>query len=80
LRKLLSARPSLEIRQRVQTLLTAIPAEERFAIRSVRVLEQIATPETRKLLEDLAAGEARARLTEEARLALTRLRRQGTSR
>ena len=42
------------------------------------VLEQINTPEARKLLEELSKGAAGAKLTEEAKTALDRLAAQGS--
>src|SRR5262249_9059558 len=44
--------------------------------RALEVLEHAGTPEARRLLEDLAQGIAEARLTREARAALTRLNRR----
>jgi hypothetical protein len=42
-------------------------------VRAVEALELISTKEARALLEELASGEPRARLTEEARSSLRRL-------
>jgi hypothetical protein len=44
-------------------------------LRSIEVLELIGTTEARQVLEQLAAGKAEARVTQEARAALARLRR-----
>jgi hypothetical protein len=43
-------------------------------LRAVEVLERIATSEARRLLADFAAGAAAARLTEEAKASLKRLK------
>jgi RNA polymerase sigma factor (sigma-70 family) len=45
-------------------------------VRAVEALEQAGTPEGRRLLEDLAGGEAEAPLTREARAALDRIPRK----
>jgi hypothetical protein len=42
----------------------------------VEVLERINTPESRKLLEELAGGEPEARLTQGAKAALARATRK----
>jgi hypothetical protein len=44
------------------------------AVRAIEVLERLRTPEARRLLEGLAAGNADARLTVEAQAALRRMR------
>lgn len=45
-------------------------------LRAVEVLEQIDTPEARRLLAELAQGAAAARLTQEAKAALERLEKR----
>jgi hypothetical protein len=45
-------------------------------LRAVAVLEQTGTPEARQVLEALRQGPAEARLTREAKAALTRLARR----
>jgi hypothetical protein len=80
LKKALDNPPSLEVRKRAQRLLrrldpTEMPAEELVAVRGVQTLEYMATPEARRLLEQLARGSAGLRLTEEAGDALRRLAR-----
>ncbi len=78
LRKARAGNTSLEMRRRIDDLLeklahgTLTPDELR-AVRSVEVLERIATPEARALLHSLAKGAERAPLTQEARRALARL-------
>jgi hypothetical protein len=78
LRQALEGKPSLELRRRVQAVLEHLrgPVTQPEMLRSLRavaVLEDIATPEARRLLEELAAGAAEARLTREAKAALRRL-------
>jgi hypothetical protein len=48
----------------------------RRALRATAVLEDLATPAARKLLEELAAGAPEARLTRDAQAALARLGRR----
>lgn len=69
----------LEARQRVDKLLAGLRGpvtspEKLRAIRAVEALEYIGTAEARKLLERLAQGAPAARLTQEARESLDRLR------
>jgi WD40 repeat protein len=78
LRKALRSRPSLEVKQRVETLLqelrkTELPAEMLRGLRAVRVLEHAKTPGARRLLDALAGGDADDRLTGAAKAAVTRL-------
>jgi hypothetical protein len=74
LRKVLAGRPSLEVRQRVKLLVEKWTGANRLRkLRAVEVLENIASPEARQLLEKLAGGAADARLTQEAKEALARL-------
>jgi WD40 repeat protein len=80
LRVALEGKPSPEVRRRARELLRALPAgphgptaKEMRASRAVQALEQIGTPEARRLLEALAKGAAEARLTREAAAALGRL-------
>jgi hypothetical protein len=78
LRRALEARPSAEVRQRIERLLerpegSALPAGELGTWRALEVLEHIGTAEARRVLEKLAAGDAGARPTEGAKAALQRL-------
>jgi hypothetical protein len=78
LRQALEARPTLEVRQRIQRLLdrrNRLPAEELRLLRGVEVLERMGTKEARALLGVLAKGAAGARLTRDAQAALRRLGR-----
>jgi WD40 repeat protein len=75
--------PSLEQRQRIEGLLKLIvdlrsrPTGDRLrALRAVQVLEQIATPQARQLLQVLARGAVGAMTTREALAALTRFERK----
>jgi WD40 repeat protein len=72
----LAGQPSLEVRRRLEQLLETLsgsPAEQAFRVRAVEVLEQIGSPEARRLLEMLAGGVPEARLTREAKASLQRL-------
>lgn len=79
LRAAVAKSPSLEVRRCVQQLLEKF---ERFppspkqlqALRAIEVLEHLATLETRRLLTSLAKGATDARLTQEAKATLERLR------
>jgi hypothetical protein len=71
---------SLEAGRRIKHLMDRIrdqrktPSAERIRVlRAVEVLEQIGTPEVRRLLTDLAGGAPKARLSEEAKASLERL-------
>jgi RNA polymerase sigma factor (sigma-70 family) len=78
LRKALDGKPSQEMRTRIEHLLDKfhgpIEAPETLrAIRAVEALEQIGTPEARRVLEALSKGAEGARQTQEARGALGRM-------
>jgi hypothetical protein len=87
LRAALRAKPTLEQRRRIEMILTALQeevqregsrppsVEELRQLRAVIVLEQIALPEARRLLEQVAQGPESARWTRQARAALTALPR-----
>jgi RNA polymerase sigma factor (sigma-70 family) len=84
-REVFAGKPSAEVRKQLEALqdtspLPVRPGEELRGIRAAAVLEQVGTPEARRLLEALAAGAPEARLTREAKAALARLaRRPGTA-
>jgi WD40 repeat protein len=70
---------SAEARRRVEDLLEAVrrselPPEDVRHLRAVQILEKIGSPEARRVLEGLAAGAPRARLTLDAHAALRRMR------
>jgi RNA polymerase sigma factor (sigma-70 family) len=78
----LKAPATLEVRRRLETLLTewSLPTprttDDLRQLRAVTVLEYLGTPEARQLLEELAGGAPEARLTQEAHDAhMRRLRR-----
>jgi hypothetical protein len=78
LKNALVEKSSLELRQRIDGLLGKLRGpvtrpEMMRAVRAVAVLEDVATPQARKLLEALSKGAPEARLTQEAKTALTRL-------
>jgi WD40 repeat protein len=70
-------KPSLEVRRRLQQILEAqeTAPESLRAVRAVEVLEWIATPNARRLLDELAKGADDARLTREAVAARNRIRK-----
>ena len=77
----LAEKPALEVRQRIEGLLQkqrgpVTKPEKLQALRAVAVLEDIATPEARQLLETLARGEPEARVTQEAQTSLGQLARR----
>jgi WD40 repeat protein len=81
LEEVLAGEPSLEVRRRIEPLLDA-PAMRRWSpemvrqLRALYALELIGTAEARRLLERVADGLPEARLTQEAKAALQRLRRK----
>lgn len=79
LREALANKPSPEVRRRVEVLLAHIENEHRGIIRTVEVLEYIATPGARELLRSLAQGAPEARLTQEAKASLDRLAKSSAS-
>jgi WD40 repeat protein len=79
LRQALAAKPGLEMRRRVEGLLEGsrgpVPSPRRLReVRAVVVLERCGDAGARELLRSLAAGLPGARLTQEAKAALARLR------
>jgi RNA polymerase sigma factor (sigma-70 family) len=78
LEKALEEKPSLESRRRILALLQRLrrpvaDAETRRGLRALAVLEDIGSPEARKVLELMATGLPAARLTQEAKESLERL-------
>jgi hypothetical protein len=81
LRTALQQQLSPEVRRRVGQLLEKLESNTKLpAVRAIEVLERIATPEARQLLDVLAKGAPGARLTGEAKSALERLNRRATAR
>ena len=80
LRRALSGRPSLEVRRRVEAILEHIErtrtAQQLQELRALEVLEHIGTAEARDFLEELGKGVADARLTQEAKASLARLKKR----
>jgi WD domain, G-beta repeat len=69
---------SPESRRRIEQLLAnltnkPLSGEPLRTVRALAVLEHVGTPEARRLLQELAAGESRAWLTQEAKASLERL-------
>jgi len=82
LSKALDDASSLEVRHRLEALLTQceeITVLRKQQLRSVTALEWIGSPEAVKLLRELAEGAPQARLTMEARGALKRLMTSGAA-
>jgi hypothetical protein len=78
LRETLQAKPSLEMRQRVESLLKKLEGpitlpKKLQTLRAIWVLERIGSGEARQLLEVLATGSSIARETLDAQAALERL-------
>jgi RNA polymerase sigma factor (sigma-70 family) len=78
LRQTLANNPSLEMRKRMQAILARLRGpvkqpELLQALRAVAVLEDIASPEARRLLQELTKGTPASRLTREATASLERL-------
>ena len=81
LHQMLQGAPSLEVRRRGELLLdhlTGVPPtpEQLRELRALEVLERLASPEARAVLQALAHGAPEAALTQEARAALWRLDRR----
>jgi RNA polymerase sigma factor (sigma-70 family) len=79
LRQALAGRPPLEARRRIENLLRGLERQSVGLLRGIEVLEWLNTAEARELLRVLAAGERKARLTQEAKEALARLSRRRPS-
>jgi WD40 repeat protein len=79
LRKALAAQPSVEARRRLEDVrrrLESSPSAEGLrSLRAVEALERIGTPKAQVVLQKLAAGAPEARLSQEARASVERLRR-----
>ncbi|MHB1422168.1 MAG: WD40 repeat domain-containing protein [Gemmataceae bacterium] len=77
LRKKLAEKPTLEVRRRIEPVLSQLEpsanVERLRALRAVQVLEYTATPEAHQCLETLASGLSEAQLTRQAKAALRRL-------
>ncbi|MHB1422290.1 MAG: sigma-70 family RNA polymerase sigma factor [Gemmataceae bacterium] len=74
LREALKAKPSLEIRRRIEAILEKLAAAPRLRfLRALEVVEHIATPEARQLLESLSQGTAELWPTRDAKASLARL-------
>ena len=82
LRKALEGKPSLEMRRRVEALLSDLPCQTAMTpaalrqLRSIQVLEQIGSPAARQILPSLSQGAPAAPATRDAVAALQRLRRR----
>lgn len=77
--KLLADKPALEVRQRVDTLLTKLEkqpleltADQLRTLRAIAVLERVDNVAARQLLKELAQGDQSSLVTQEAAAALAR--------
>jgi WD40 repeat protein len=80
LRAASEAKPSPEVRRRLEQLLAEAddwPADLLRPWRALEILEQIGTPQAREVLEALSQGAPAARLTQQAKAALARRQRAG---
>ncbi len=73
LERVLQTNPSMEVRKRIEVLMERIGPERLRPLRAIEALEHIGTPEAQELLKNLSQGAPEARLTQEAKGALTRL-------
>jgi hypothetical protein len=79
LQEALKSKPSLEAQRRIEALLNRLrppitDTETLRSLRAVAVLEDIGTPEAKRILETLTKGVLEARLTLESKAALERLK------
>jgi WD40 repeat protein len=82
LRRAATAGKSVEMRTRIAPLLQKVEATTPQRLRTLRALEALellGTPDARRLLEALAAGEAEALLTREAKATLQSLERRAAN-
>jgi WD40 repeat protein len=82
MRKALAAKPSVEVRTRLERLLepfkdkNEVPGDRLREMRVVEALEYAGTAAAAELLKKLAAGDAKAPLTQDAKATLERLERR----
>jgi RNA polymerase sigma factor (sigma-70 family) len=77
LRQQLKKTQPLEVRRRLERLLTDPPAGELLRhLRALEILEQIGSKEASRVLETIARGAPGARLTEDAKTSLARLQKR----
>jgi WD40 repeat protein len=84
LRRALKATPSAEVTRRIEELLkkrngSVVSGERLGQERALEVLEDLGTPEAKKLLEELSKGPANAWVTAEAEAVLKRMAKTGDS-
>jgi RNA polymerase sigma factor (sigma-70 family) len=76
LRQALERKPLLEVRRRIEKVLEKVAGstgERLRLLRALEAIEQMDTPEARRLLDKLASGDPRAWMTQEARHSRSRL-------
>ena len=81
LRRALEGHPSLEVRRRVERLLSKLEGtitdpEKLRVLRALEVLEQIGTPEAGRVLKTIAGGADEALVTRQAKESVRRLARR----
>jgi hypothetical protein len=82
MRETLQGKPSLEARQRLESILATPfdePSEAVAQLRALEALEYIGNVEAKQLIEKLARGAPRGRLTQEAKASLERLANRPTT-
>ena len=80
LRKAIAENPTLETKQRLESLLEKYSSSQRLrTVRAVQALELLDTPTSRALLRRLAEGAPEALLTREARTTFERLAKRKSS-
>ncbi|HLN33227.1 MAG TPA: sigma-70 family RNA polymerase sigma factor [Gemmataceae bacterium] len=82
-REALAVQPSAEVRRRLEGILQtprSLSADQLRNLRAIELLEWIDTPEARRLMERIAQGASEARLTQEAKASLERLRERERAR
>lgn len=75
LRAALNAKPSLEVRRRIETVLEKLASGPRLRfLRAMEILENIAAPEARQVLEIMSQGPTELWPTHEARASVRRMK------
>jgi hypothetical protein len=75
----LEAKPSAEVRKRITELMERLAPERLRPLRAIEALEHIGNSEAQDCLGKLAQGAPEARLTQEAKASLERLKKRSTA-